>query len=67
VTEAPFMLKEEVEMVHPVTDRARKRAEAAGIFPRRVHLALHKPAWRRTEIAAWQADPNAWAEQGKIA
>jgi predicted DNA-binding transcriptional regulator AlpA len=63
VTEAPFMLKEEVEMVNPVTDRARKRAESAGLFPRRVQLALHKPAWRRSEVEAWLADPNAWAQR----
>jgi hypothetical protein len=56
-----FMLKDEVEKVHPVNDRARKRAESAGLFPRRVALALHTPGWRRSEVMAWEADPIAWA------
>jgi hypothetical protein len=58
---ASFMLKHEVEKVHPVSDRARKRAETAGLFPPRVALALHKPGWRRSEVVAWEADPAAWA------
>ncbi len=56
-----FMLKDEVEKRHPVSDRARKRAEAAGLFPHRVPLALRKPGWRRSEVLAWEADPAAWA------
>jgi len=31
--QTPFVLTDEVEKIHPVTDRARKRAEAAGLFP----------------------------------
>jgi hypothetical protein len=56
-----FMLKDEVEKVHPVSDRARKRAEIAGLFPHRVPLAPHKPGWRRSEVLAWESDPVAWA------
>jgi predicted DNA-binding transcriptional regulator AlpA len=61
----PFLLPDEVEKIRPVTDRARKRAEAAGLFPQRVKLALHKPGWRRSEIEAWQADPRGWAAKAK--
>ncbi|MBR0882229.1 AlpA family phage regulatory protein [Bradyrhizobium liaoningense] len=60
---SPFMLRDEVEAIHPVHDRARQRAEAAGLFPRRIKLALHKPGWRRSEVMTWQADPHAWAQQ----
>jgi predicted DNA-binding transcriptional regulator AlpA len=56
-----FMLKDEIEKVHPVSDRARKRAESAGLFPPRIALALHTPGWRRSEVLAWEADPIAWA------
>jgi predicted DNA-binding transcriptional regulator AlpA len=59
-TSSIFMLKDEVEKVHPVSDRARKRAEMAGLFPHRVSLALHTPGWRRSEVLAWEADPGAW-------
>lgn len=60
---SPYMKREEIENIHPVSDRARQRAEAAGLFPRRVKLAPHIPAWRRSDVAAWQADPNAWAKR----
>jgi predicted DNA-binding transcriptional regulator AlpA len=56
-----FMLKDEVEKIHPVSDRARKRAEMVGLFPHRVPLALHTPGWRRSEVLAWESDPVAWA------
>jgi predicted DNA-binding transcriptional regulator AlpA len=56
-----FMLKEEVEKIHPVSDRSRKRAEMAGLFPHRVALAPHKAGWRRSEVLAWEADPASWA------
>ena len=56
-----FMLKDEVEQVHPINDRARKRAEKAGLFPHRIALAPHTPGWRRSEVLAWEADPIAWA------
>jgi prophage regulatory protein len=55
-----FILKPEVEGLHPVRDKARKRAEAAGLFPRRFKLAPRVTAWRRSEVEAWQADPAAW-------
>ena len=61
----PFVLTDEVEKIHPVTDRARKRAETVGLFPQRVKLALHKSGWRRSEIEAWQADPRGWAANAK--
>ena len=63
--QTPFVLTDEVEKIHPVTDRARKRAEAAGLFPQRVKLALHKSGWRRSEIEAWQADPRGWAAKAR--
>ena len=62
---SPFMRREELELknIHPVSDKARQRAEAVGLFPRRIQLAPHIPAWRRDEVEAWQADPNAWAKR----
>jgi predicted DNA-binding transcriptional regulator AlpA len=61
------MPRSEVEVVHPVNDRVRKRAEAAGIFPRRIPLAPRKSGWIRSEVEAWQADPRAWAERSQVA
>jgi predicted DNA-binding transcriptional regulator AlpA len=58
---SPFMRRDELKDIHPVSDRTRQRAEAAGLFPRRIQLAPHIPGWRRSEVAQWQADPNAWA------
>ena len=58
-----FMRRREVDEVHPVPDRTRKRAEEAGLFPRRIKLAPHVPGWRRSEVEAWLADPRAWAEK----
>jgi hypothetical protein len=60
-----FMLKNEVDGLHPVNDGARKRTKAAGLFPKRVTLALHKPGGRRSEINEWQADPGAWAQRAR--
>jgi predicted DNA-binding transcriptional regulator AlpA len=58
-----YMRRNEIKNIHPVSDKARQRAEAAGLFPRRIQLAPHIPVWRRSDIAAWRADPNAWAKQ----
>jgi len=61
----PFMLKDEVDRVHPVNDRARKRAEDAGLFPRRIRLALQCRASDRSDINERQADPVAWAQPAR--
>lgn len=58
-----FMRRQEIDEVHPVSERTRKRAEEAGLFPRRIKLAPHVPGWRRGEVEAWVADPSAWVEQ----
>lgn len=63
VAASQYVKREEIENIHPVSDRARQRAEAAGLFPRRVKLAPHISAWRRSDVTAWQADPNAWAKR----
>jgi predicted DNA-binding transcriptional regulator AlpA len=59
--QSPFMFRDEVDAIHPVHDRTRKRAETAGLFPRRIQLGPHKPGWWRSEVQAWQANPRAWA------
>jgi prophage regulatory protein len=61
-----FIRRDEIDQVHPVRDKTRKRAEAAGLFPRRIKLAPRVSAWRRSEVEAWQADPAAWAEGSRV-
>jgi predicted DNA-binding transcriptional regulator AlpA len=55
-----FIGRSEVQAVHPVKDKTRKRAEAAGLFPPRIKLAPRITVWIRSEVEAWQADPAAW-------
>jgi predicted DNA-binding transcriptional regulator AlpA len=64
---SPFMKKYEIEGVHPVNDPTRKRAERAGIFPKRIWLGPKVAAWRRTEINDWFADPAGWAQRNRTA
>jgi predicted DNA-binding transcriptional regulator AlpA len=55
-----WLTLDEIKEIHPVNDQARRRAEAAGYFPRRVMLSAHIPAWRRSEIEDWLRDPHSW-------
>jgi predicted DNA-binding transcriptional regulator AlpA len=59
----PFMRRDEVKKLHPVTDKARERAEKIGMFPKRIWLAPKVASWRRAEVSDWFADPAAWAER----
>jgi predicted DNA-binding transcriptional regulator AlpA len=59
----PFMKRDEVATIHPVTDRARARAEEVGLFPKRIWLAAKIAGWKRSEINDWLCDPAAWAER----
>jgi predicted DNA-binding transcriptional regulator AlpA len=59
--EPPFMRRDEVEKIHPVTDRARRAAENVRLFPPRVQLSPHVAAWRRSEVLEWLKDPAGWA------
>jgi predicted DNA-binding transcriptional regulator AlpA len=63
----PFMRRDEVSRLHPVTDRARTRAEAVGLFPKRISLAPKISAWRRSEVNEWLNDPAGWAERHRSA
>ena len=59
----PFMRRDEVKSIHPVTDRARARAEEIGLFPKRIWLAAKIAGWKRSEVNDWFADPSAWAQR----
>jgi predicted DNA-binding transcriptional regulator AlpA len=61
LNDPPFMLRDEVARLHPVTDRVRARAESVGLFPKRIALAKKIPGWRRAEVNEWLSDPAAWA------
>jgi predicted DNA-binding transcriptional regulator AlpA len=61
-----FIRRDEIDRVHPVKDKTRKRAEAAGLFPRRIKLAPRVSAWRRSEVEAWQADPAGWVARRAV-
>jgi predicted DNA-binding transcriptional regulator AlpA len=67
LNDPPFMRRNEVAQLHPVTDRVRSRAESAGIFPKRILLAPKVAGWRRSEVSEWLADPAAWAERHRSA
>ena len=58
---SPFMRRAEIEKIHPVTDRARARAEEVGLFPKRVWLAPKIAGWQTPEVKEWLNDPAAWA------
>jgi predicted DNA-binding transcriptional regulator AlpA len=59
----PFMRRDEVARLHPVTDRVRARAESVGLFPKRLALAEKIPGWRRAEVNEWLSDPAGWAQR----
>jgi predicted DNA-binding transcriptional regulator AlpA len=58
--ESPFLLPEEVDARTLTSDPTRWRREKAGKFPKRIKLSARKIAYRRTEILAWEADPEGW-------
>jgi Prophage CP4-57 regulatory protein (AlpA) len=58
-----YMNRHEIEKLHCVDDRARKRAECGGLFPRRIKLAPHIVVWLRSEVAEWYDNPNSWVDR----
>jgi predicted DNA-binding transcriptional regulator AlpA len=60
-----YMRRDEVEKLHPVHDRTRRRAEAAGLFPTRIKLAPNISVWLRDEVTGWQANPRGWAQRDR--
>jgi predicted DNA-binding transcriptional regulator AlpA len=61
--ETPFMLRDEISKIHPVSDPARKAAEKAGLFPKRFQLAKRVAGWSRAMVAEWERDPNSWVQR----
>ena len=55
-----WLTLDEIREIHPIHDAARRRAEKAGFFPRRVMLSANMPAWRRSEIEDWLRDLHSW-------
>lgn len=66
-SETPFMRLDEIAKIHPVSDRARKSAEEAGLFPRRYQLTTRVSGWSRSMIDEWKRDPNSWVRRNRPA
>ena len=59
-TTTPFIFADEIDAITQIHDVTRKRMERRGLFPRRIHIAPRRIAWRRSEIEAWAADPEGY-------
>lgn len=66
IAASPWLFEEELATLHPVSGSTRRRQEAEGKFPRRIHLGTKVIAWRRTDVEAWIADPEGWAAAHKL-
>jgi predicted DNA-binding transcriptional regulator AlpA len=65
--ETPFMRLDEIAKIHPVSDRARKAAEDAGLFPKRYQLATRVAGWSGSMVNEWKRDPNSWVHRARLA
>jgi predicted DNA-binding transcriptional regulator AlpA len=63
--ESVFLLPIEVDAISQLSAVTRWRREKVGQFPRRVKLSARKIAYRKSEIEAWQADPEGWAKRNQ--
>lgn len=63
--QSPWLFESELSTYHPVSGSTRRRQEAIGRFPRRIHIGTKVVAWRRADVEAWLADPEAWAKAHK--
>ncbi|WP_445083495.1 helix-turn-helix transcriptional regulator [Bradyrhizobium sp. TM233] len=50
----------EVDELVPLCDSTRWRLERKGRFPRRIRISSRKSVYRKSDIDAWQADPEGW-------
>jgi prophage regulatory protein len=60
LTNGPFILSQELDGRTPFSDTTRWRQEKAGRFPRRIKVGARKVASRRSDIEAWERDPEGW-------
>lgn len=60
-----FLLPDEVGRRTLTSETTRWRREKAGRFPRRIKLGARKIGYRRSEIEAWEADPEGWRPAGE--
>lgn len=63
--QSPWLFEEELTTYHPVSGSTRRRQEAIGRFPRRIHIGAKVVVWKRTDVEAWLADPEGWAAAHK--
>jgi prophage regulatory protein len=61
--ESPFLNCDEVAAVTRVCKLTRWRWEKAGRFPPAIRLSKRTVVWRRTDVEAWAADPEGWAQR----
>ncbi|MBR0801068.1 AlpA family phage regulatory protein [Bradyrhizobium jicamae] len=59
----PLLTLAEVTAISGVCGMTLSRMEKRGQFPRRVRLSPGLIAWRRPDIEAWAADPEACRRQ----
>ncbi|WP_445488624.1 helix-turn-helix transcriptional regulator [Rhodopseudomonas sp. RCAM05734] len=63
--QSPFFLPDEVDKRTLTSDTTRWRREKIGRFPRRIKIGARKVAYRRSEILAWENDPEGWRAADK--
>jgi predicted DNA-binding transcriptional regulator AlpA len=63
ISDSPFLLPDELDKLTRVSDLTRARMEKRGLFPRRIHIAPRRIAWRRSEVEDWVRDPEAWGRR----
>jgi predicted DNA-binding transcriptional regulator AlpA len=61
--ESEFLSPKAVDAISQLSESTRARREKAGRFPRRVKLSARKIGYRKTQIKAWQADPEGWTDE----
>ncbi|MCO5129242.1 MAG: AlpA family phage regulatory protein [Xanthobacteraceae bacterium] len=65
VTASPWYFEEDLATLHPVSGSTRRRQEANGQFPKRIHLGTKVIAWRRADVERWLSDPEGFAATHK--
>jgi predicted DNA-binding transcriptional regulator AlpA len=65
LSDGPFILPDELDQRTPFSDTTRWRQEKAGRFPRRIKIGVRKIAYRRSDIEAWESDPEGWAARNQ--
>ncbi|MBB4257311.1 AlpA family phage regulatory protein [Bradyrhizobium sp. CIR3A] len=55
-----FFLIDELAERLPFSTVTMWRMERKGRFPKRVRISPGKVAWRKSDVEAWESDPEGW-------